>query len=41
LCERRGEDCHLEHGHLGDWHKFNSLIRRQCRERQVQSCGQS
>ena len=41
LCEKPGESCHLEHGHLRDWKMFNPNIRPECRERQVQSCGQS
>ena len=34
LCERAGRECHLVHGHLGNWKTFNPDIRKQCDERQ-------
>jgi len=32
LCECMGLDCHLEKGHLGNFHDFNPKIRLQCAE---------
>jgi hypothetical protein len=34
LCEKKGTDDHLEHGHLGDFKNFNPQIRQQCEIRQ-------
>lgn len=28
LCECPGIDCHLKHGHLGNWHNYNPMIRQ-------------
>jgi 5-methylcytosine-specific restriction enzyme A len=29
LCETMGVECHLRHGHFGNWKTFNPLIRSQ------------
>ena len=26
LCESSGIECHLKHGHLGNWHQYNPRI---------------
>jgi 5-methylcytosine-specific restriction endonuclease McrA len=30
LCEQPGIECHLRHGHLGNWKNFNPKIRMEC-----------
>ncbi len=33
LCERPGIECHLHHGHFGNWKNFNPDVRKQCARR--------
>lgn len=30
LCETMGIECHLKHGHFGNWKSFNPVIRIEC-----------
>ena len=30
LCRNKNCECHLRHGHNGDWRKYNALIREAC-----------
>ncbi len=36
LCEKKGLDCHLEKGHLGNFRQFDLYVRQRCIEHQKQ-----